>query len=106
VRDQVLSRRQARRRSRRFATVGVGIPATRLREIAAGAPASDHELADVSFALAVTEIQREERHAKFARRLHFGLHVLLGAGLFLVLLNFLLCMAYVLFTLTQNASLP
>jgi hypothetical protein len=103
VREQALSRRQARRRSRRFATVGVGIPAARLREIAAGAPAAESELTDVGFALAATEIQRQERRAKLARRQRLGLQWLIVAGLFLVLLNLLVCVAYLLFSLLEHA---
>ena len=54
MRDRALTRRQARRLSRRFDGVGVAIPATRLRQIAAGACAGNDELTDVSFALAAT----------------------------------------------------
>jgi hypothetical protein len=101
ARDHLLSRRQARRLSRRFAGVGVGIPAARLQEIAAGAPVSDNELTDVNFALTATEIKREERHAKFVRSQHRVVHWLIVAGLVLVVVNFLLCVAYLLFSLVQ-----
>jgi hypothetical protein len=100
----VLSRRQARRLSRRFARVGVGIPSARLQEIAAGAPFSDGESADVSFALAATGIQREQRLAKFVRRRRRGVHWLIVAGLVLVLLNLLICMAYGILSLAHQAS--
>lgn len=53
--------------SRRFACVGVGIPAARLHEIAMSDSATDDELTDVNFAFAATQILREERRAKFAR---------------------------------------
>lgn len=104
IRDQVLSGRQARRMSRRFAGVGVGIPAARLQEIAAGARVGDDELADVNFALAATEIEHEERIAKFERSQRRGIQWLIVAGVVLVILNFLLCMAYILFRLAQHAS--
>jgi hypothetical protein len=89
--------------SRRFAGVGVGIPAMRLREIAAGAPVADDELADVNFALAATEIKREERLAKFVRTQRRGMRWLIVAGLVLAALNFLVCMAYI-FSLALHAS--
>ncbi|HYB39350.1 MAG TPA: hypothetical protein VEF72_28925 [Mycobacterium sp.] len=80
--------------SRRFAGVGVGIPAARLQKIAAGAPAESNELVDVNFALAATEIKREERRAKLKRSQRRGIRWLMVAGLVLVALNLLLCMAY------------
>ncbi len=53
--------------SRRFAGVGVGIAATRLREIASGAPAADAELADVEFAVVAREFVHDERVARIQR---------------------------------------
>ncbi|WP_066900330.1 hypothetical protein [Mycolicibacterium houstonense] len=50
--------------SRRFAGVGVGIGAARLREIASGAPAADAELDDVEFAVVAREFVHDERLAK------------------------------------------
>ena len=102
-RDRVLSRRRARRMSRRFAEVGVGIPAARLQEIAAGAPFSDDESADVKFALAATEIQRQARLAKFAQRRRRCTGWLIIAGLVLVALNSLVCMAYIVLSAAQHA---
>lgn len=104
VRHQVLSRRRARRMSRRFADVGVGIPAARLQEIAAGAPFATNELTDVNFALAVTEIKREERLAKVKRCQRCGIRLLIVASMVLVALNFLLCMAYLFFSLALHES--
>lgn len=104
ARDQVLSRRQARRLNRRFAGVGVEIPAARLQDIAAGATAGDRELVDVEFALVATEIQRQQRAAKFRRGRRRGMRWLIVAGLVLVVLHSLLCMAYVFFLLTQHTS--
>jgi hypothetical protein len=101
---RVLSRRQARRLSRRFASVGVGIPSARLQQIAAGAPVADDESTDVGFALAAMEIEREERVAKSVRRRRRGIHWLIVAGLVLVMLNALVCMAYAFFVLAHQAS--
>lgn len=88
--------------SRRFADVGVGIPAVRLQAIAAGAPAASSEMVDVQFALAVSQIQREERLAKFQRTRRRGIQWLLVAGLILAALNLLLCMAYVFISLVLH----
>ena len=84
MRDRALTRRQARRLSRRFGDVGVAIPAMRLQQIAAGASAGDDELTDVSFALTATEIQREERLAKLKRSRRRVVRWLIVAGLVLL----------------------
>jgi hypothetical protein len=104
VRDGALTRRQARRLSRRFGDVGVVIPAMRLQQIAAGVGAGDKELSDVKFALAATEFQREERHAKLKRSQRRAMHCLIVGGLILLMLNSLLCMAYLFFTLALHAA--
>jgi hypothetical protein len=101
---QVLSRWQARRMSRSFAGAGVAIPPARLRQIAAGAAVANDELTDVNFALAATQIVREQRHARFERRRRHGTRCLLFVGLVLVVLNFLICMAYVMLSVIQHAS--
>jgi len=103
-RGQMLGRRQASRMSRHFAGVGVGIPAARLREIAAGAPVDTDEWVDVVFGLTASEIKREERLAKIARSRRRGTHWLIVAGMVLVALNVLMCMACVMFTLLEQAS--
>jgi hypothetical protein len=100
--DRALTRRQARRLSRRFDGVGVTIPATRLRQLAAGASAGDDELTNVSFAIAATEIQHEQRLAKAKRRHHLAVHWLIVAGLVLLMLNSLLCVAYLFFSMTMH----
>jgi hypothetical protein len=100
--DRALTRRQARRLSRRFDGVGVAIPATRLRQIAAGAIADDDELTDVSFAIAATEIQHEQRLAKLKHSQRLAVHWLIVAGLVLLLLSSLLCMALLVFSLTLH----
>jgi hypothetical protein len=104
VRGQVLSPGQARRLSRRFAGVGVRIPPARLQKIAAGAPAADDELADVNFALAATELKREARIAKLECGRRRCMRWLIVSGMILVLLNLLLCVAFILFSLAQHTS--
>jgi hypothetical protein len=102
VHDRALTRGQARRLSRRFGHVGVTIPANRLRQISAGARAGEAELTDVSFAVAATEIQREERLAKLKRSQRRLMRWLIVAGLVVLLLNALLCMAYVFFSMALH----
>ena len=98
MQDRALTRGQARRLSRRFEDVGVAISATRLREIAAGACARDDEMTDVNFALAATQIQHEQRLAQLKRRQRRLVRGLIVAGLVVLLLNSLLCMAYLVFS--------
>lgn len=95
---------QARRMSRRFAAVGVGIEPARLREMAAGAPAADDELTDVSFAIAATEIEREQRHAKYVHGRRCLVRWLIVAGMVFLLLNVLICMAYGMLSLAQHTA--
>lgn len=104
VRDQVLSRRRARRMSRRFAGVGVGISATRLQEIAAGAPFVPDELMDFNFALAATGIEQEVRLAKSKRRRRQVIHWLIVTGMVLAALNLLLCMTYLFVILALHEA--
>jgi hypothetical protein len=102
MQDRALTRGQARRLSRRFGGVGVTIPATRLRQISAGASARDDELTDVSFAIAATAIQHEQHLAKLKRSRRRAVRWLIVAGLVLLLLNSLLCMAYLFFSLAMH----
>lgn len=90
--------------SRRFADVGVGIPAARLQEIAAGAPHSSDELVDVNFALAATEMKRQERRAKFKRNQRRALYWFIVGGMVLAALNLLLCMTYGFIVLALHES--
>ncbi|MGX9789245.1 hypothetical protein [Mycobacterium sp. MMS18-G62] len=101
-RDHELGIRHARRISRRCAGVGVGIAPTRLQQIAAGAPCDARELTDLKFALTATAIQHEERVTRFERRRRSGIQALIVAGVVLVLLNLLICMAYVVLSMTQH----
>jgi hypothetical protein len=90
--------------SRRFAGVGVSIPAARLRAITAGAPPASDEFVDVNFALAATEMRREQRLARVRRSRRRAMRWLLVAGLFLAALNLLICMAYTFVTLALHES--
>ncbi|WP_079220097.1 hypothetical protein [Mycobacterium intermedium] len=104
VRGQILGRRQARRLCRRFACVGVHTQPRRLQELLAGAPAAERELTNVNFAIIATHLCREQRSAKIKRMKRRGTRALMFAGLLLVVLNFLFCLAYLFVDLTQQAS--
>lgn len=102
ARDHALGRRKARQISRRFADVGVGIAPARLQEIAAGSPCEANELMDLKFALTATEVQREYRQAKFHHIRRCGIQWLIVAGMVLLLLNVLVCMAYAVLSMAQH----
>ena len=93
-----------RRLSRRFNTVGVDIPPSRLRAIAAGAPATEGEWVDVSFALVATNLIAEQRQTKRVRAQRRIVHWALVGGAILVALNALLCIGLLFFVLTQHTS--
>ena len=76
----------------------------RLREIASGAPVDTDEWVDVIFGLTASEIKHEQRVATFARARRRGMHWLIVAGMVVVGLNMLVCMALALFMLTQHVS--
>jgi hypothetical protein len=99
LRDEPVS---MRRLSRRFAAVGVDIPAGRLREIADGHPATDSEIVDVNFALVVTATVSDDRRAKRGRVRRRVLRWLTVVGAILVALNLLACLGFVLFLLAQH----
>ena len=72
----------------------------------AGAPLAAHEVINVHFALIALRLDREWRTARYKRIKQQGTRSLMFAGLIMVVLNFLMCMAYVLLNLTeQSASL-
>ena len=75
----------------------------RLQQIAAGASAGDDELTNVSFALTATQIQREERLAKLKRGRRRAVRSLIVAGLVLLMLSSLLCMAVLFFSLALHS---
>lgn len=102
--NESVNRRQVRRLSRRFAGVGVGIPAERLHEIAMGRPATDDELVDVNFALAATQILSDERRSRRCRARRHCVHWLIVSAAIIVALNVLLCLAGLLFVLAQHTS--
>jgi len=70
----------------------------------AGAPVADDEVTDVNFALIAIELNYEARAAKYKRLKRQGTRSLLFAGLVLVVLNFLFCLAYVLLNLAQQST--
>jgi hypothetical protein len=90
--------------SRRFAGVGVSIPAARLRAITAGAPFVPDEFVDFNFAVAAFEMNREQRLARVKRSRRRVMHWLLVGGLFLAALNLLICMAYTFITLALHET--
>jgi len=59
-------------------------------------------MTDVSFAIAATEIQHEQRLARLKRNQRRVVRWLIVAGLVLLLLNSLLCMAYLFFSLALH----
>ncbi len=67
-------------------------------------PFAYNEVADVNFAFIAMQLKREQLAAKYKRLKRRGARSLLFVGLVLVTLNFLLCMAYALFSLTLEAA--
>ncbi|MGV0626299.1 hypothetical protein [Mycolicibacter minnesotensis] len=90
-----VGRWEARRMSRRFADVGVRIPPDRLRRLSVGAPLVSAESVDYAFALAATEMRREQRLARAQRNRRRLVHVLIVLGLMVAALNLLICLGYV-----------
>jgi hypothetical protein len=82
--------------------VGVVTRPERLQQMLAGVPVADDEVTDVSFALIATQINHEARAAKLKRLQRRGTLSLMFAGLILVVLNFLFCVAYVLLNLATQ----
>lgn len=76
----------------------------RLRQMVAGAPVGEDEVTDVNFALIAMQLNREARGARVKRLKRQGTRSLMFAGLVLVVLNFLFCIAYVLLNLAQQAT--
>lgn len=102
--NQVRSGGELRRISRRFSSVGVDIPPARLREIAEGAPATEGEWVNVSFALVATNLMAEQRHTRRVRAKRRMVHWALVGGAILIAINALLCLGLLFFVLTQHAS--
>jgi hypothetical protein len=70
----------------------------------AGVPVAAAEVTDVNFALIAIQLNREARAAKVKRLKRRGTRSLMFAGLVLVVLNFLFCVAYLLLNLAQQAA--
>jgi hypothetical protein len=70
----------------------------------AGVPVTAAEVTDVNFALIAIQLNREGRAAKVKRLKRQGTRSLMFAGLVLVVLNFLFCVAYLLLNLAQQAT--
>jgi hypothetical protein len=102
--DRNLSRRQARHMSRQFAEVGVGIDATRLREIATGAPASVAEWTDVEFAVIAIDLIHHERLAKVKRAKRQCVRGLLVVAMTLVVLGMLLSVTVLMLSLALHTT--
>lgn len=70
-----------------------------------GAPLAAHELMNVNFALIAIRLDRELRAARYKRLRQRGTRSLMFAGLVMVVLNFLVCMAYLmLLNLTEQSA--
>ncbi|WP_406813314.1 hypothetical protein [Mycobacterium sp. M23085] len=84
--------------------MGVRTAPERLRQMLEGAPLAAHELINVNFALIAIRLDRESRAARYKRLKQRGTRSLMFAGLIMVVINFLMCMAYVLLNLTEQAA--
>jgi hypothetical protein len=69
-----------------------------------GAPLATHELMNVNFALIAIRLDRELRAARYKRLKQRGIRSLMFAGLVMVVLNFLVCMAYLLLNLAEQSA--
>jgi hypothetical protein len=84
--------------------VGVRTAPERLRQVLAGAPLAAHEMINVNFALIAIQLDRESRAARYKRLKKRGARSLMFAGLIVVVLNFLMCMAYVMLNLAEQSA--
>ncbi|MFY2859426.1 hypothetical protein ACOJVU_06335 [Mycobacterium sp. THU-M104] len=100
---RALGRVRSRRLCQQFASVGVRTAPGRLRAMAAGVPAAADEVTDVHFALIALEMNRTTRTARIKRLKRRGTRSLLLGGLILVVLHFLLCVAYLMLNLAQQS---
>lgn len=89
--------------SRSFARVGIQAPPVRLQQMLAGMPCTENEATDLHFALIAMQMERDQRSAKFKRLQRKGTRSALFAGLILLVLNFLFCIAYLMLNLTDQA---
>ncbi|OBJ11081.1 hypothetical protein A5739_01410 [Mycobacterium colombiense] len=86
--------------------MGVRTAPERLRQMLEGAPLAAHELMNVNFALIAIRLDRELRAARYKRLRQRGTRSLMFAGLVMVVLNFLVCMAYLLLLNLTEQSAP
>ncbi|OBI37824.1 hypothetical protein [Mycobacterium colombiense] len=84
--------------------MGVRTAPERLRQMLEGVPLAAHELMNVNFALIAIRLDRELRAARYKRLKQRGTRSLMFAGLIMVVLNFLVCMAYLLLNLTEQSA--
>lgn len=99
-----VSRRRLRRLSRQYATVGVDVPAGRLRQIAGGCPASDAERVDIAFADAALRFHGERRHHTRVRAQRRCVHSLIVAGSAVLAMAFLISLALAFFLFAERMS--
>lgn len=70
----------------------------------AGAPLAAHEMINVNFALIAIRLHHESRAARFKRLKQRSARSLIFAGIVMVVLNLLICMAYVLLNLAEQSA--
>lgn len=99
-----VSRRRLRRLSRQFAAVGVEMSAARLAQIAAGAPAGEHEAFDIAFAETAIRLRRDDRRTKRLRAQRRCAHLLVVAGAIVVALGVLVCIGLGFFLLAAHPT--
>lgn len=63
-----------------------------------------HELMNLNFALIAIRLDRELRAARYKRLKQRGTRSLMLAGLIMVVLNFLVCIAYVMLNLAEQSA--
>ncbi len=98
-----LSGRQARRWSRRLTGAGVSISPARLRQLAAGSPATAAESTDFAFALTAAELGRERRHTMAAHARSAAVWMLIEVLVALLALLALCAMAYLMLSIAVPA---
>lgn len=99
-----LRRRRERRLCHSFARVGVRTAPERLRAMLEGAPLAAHEMINLNFALIAIRLDRESRAARYKRLRQRGARSLMFVGLVMVVLNFLVCIAYLLLNLAEPTA--
>lgn len=97
-------RRRLRRTRRQFASVGVQVPAARLAQIAAGDPATEDELFDVSFAQTATRIRLEQRRTRRIRARRACVHSAVVLGGFVLALVAVVCLGLGFFLMALHQA--